>query len=665
MKRIEFLKKRWVENDKFVNAGRRDFSTELTGVSLFNLLLKGDPTPKHLYSDFVLRCYSNGEFLCEDIERIKETLSHFHNNKRRLSAERRDIGAYTSERDIWTVLTEAGLLTDETLSGKQAKRSDRNRAHLESEVVIADGWTMARLGSAFAATWWGMGTRWCTTEKSGNIYKNYADRGPLRVFVSPEGVKHQLHVATSSLCDAMDRRVSIEEFLRTVPSAFIPEIRSDVTSYCDQYCDRLTLPNAEPERQFRYLYNAILQLPLEFFSEEMTTTFDRLRKIGLERLRVVEECDGWVLKTTTSDFSSWALHREMTLPFDDRRYTTVLLVESPDNQKFAVDFDVLSMEPLISVVPDMPPQLREKLLAWGVKNWHRDREQGVELYNLIASAPPGEFSSTFWKGWAKRLGGHDVDCMRQDRPEDRFGAVPTEVMTAEIALVFAKQGMRDRIPDHFITRDVARTLAKADPASRVDPEITSLFTLDDYADVYGGNNGRNLGGLPTKFKTYDMAKRIVRKRRGALPELLKMVRNGDFDLEGQPLDNVVEEICHGAIDESAASLVDIDIPLSRETYLEAVKKDAGMMSWVPLEYRDVELCSASIAHSAHGLCHFPEWVVKEIRDANDGGHGITHNYKPSVKYAAALRSLVKPEGDIPQALPPFSVQAFVEAAARS
>lgn len=662
MKRVEFLKKRWLDNEKFVDAGRRDFSVERSGASLFDLLLRADPTPKHLYADFVFRCYANGEFLVEDVERVRETLSHFHGNKRRLPTERRDIGGYTSERDIWAVLTEAGLLTDEALSGKQAKRSDRNRAHLESEVVTADGWTMAKLGSAFAATWWGMGTRWCTTEKSGNTYKSYAVRGPLRVFVSPEGVKHQLHVSTSSLCDAMDKRVNIAQYLVTLPSVFIPHIRSDVASYCE----RLTLPNAEPDHEFRYLYSAVLQLPQEFFSEEIAATADRLRQIGLERLKILDERDGWVLKTTTGDFSSWALHAELGLPYNnDRRYATVLLVETPDGRQFAVDFEVPSMQHVLSVVPDMPPQLREKLIAWGVKNWHRDRDQGIGLYNLIASAPPGEFSTTFWKGWAKRLGGHDVDCVRQGRPEDRFGAVPAEVMTEEVALVFAKQGMRDRIPDHLITRDVARTLAKADAASSIDPEITDLFTPDDFADVYGGNSGRNLGGLPTEYRTYDMAKRIVRKRRGALRELLKMVRNGDFDLEGRSLDQVVEEICHGAINESAASLVDIDIPLSRDTYLEVVRRDAGMMSWVPLQYRDVELCSASRLHSEHGLCHFPEWVVKEIREANEGAHGITHNYKPSIKYAAALRGLVKPEGDIPPALPPFSVQAFAEAAAKS
>ncbi|MDW9481703.1 hypothetical protein GOB57_23940 [Sinorhizobium meliloti] len=661
MKRIEFLKKKWIDNDRMIVSAGRDFSLR-NGDNFFDFLLHADPTPKYLYADFVFRCYANGEFLIEDIDRVRETLSHFHKNKSRLPVERRDIGGYASERDVWTALTQAGLLggPEGGLSGKESKRSDRNRAHLESEVVTAEGWTMVKLGSAFSATWWGMGTRWCTTEKSGRTYQSYAARGPLRVFVSPDGIKHQLHVSTSSLCDAQDKRVNIGKYLRTLPAEFMPHIHADVTAYCEG----LSLPDANSDHEFRYLYNALLQLPQEFFSEEISATVDRLRQIGLGKLAILDQRDGWVLKKTTGDFSSWALHAEEGIPYDGNRFTPLLLVESPDHRRFVVDFEVPSAELVLPVVPDMPPPLREKFLAWGVKNWHCHRDGGIALHNMIASVPPGEFSTAFWKAWAKRLGGHDVDCLRRDRPEDRFGSVPVEVVTEDIALVLAKQGLRDRIPDAMLTVAVARTLAKADAASRIDPQITVLFTPDDVADIYGGNSGRNLGGLPVEYRTYDMAKRIVKQRRAALRELLKMVRNGDFDLEGMPLDDAVEELSLGAITESAASLVDVDIPLPREVYLGIVRRDAGMLSWVPLPYRDVELCSASMTHSDHGLCHFPEWVVAEIRTASDGGHGITHNYRPSTKYVETLRALRKPEGEIAACLPPFSVQAFVAAGAR-
>ncbi|MCV9964019.1 hypothetical protein OIU34_19245 [Pararhizobium sp. BT-229] len=655
MKRIEFLKKKW--SKRVAEVAQSGDHSMARDIDVFDYLLSADPSPKKLYAEFVMRTYASGEYLAEDVERIRESLSLFHVNKRRLPVERRDIGNYPSERDLWTVLTEAGLVESEAFSGKAAKRSDRSRAHLESDVITADGWTMVRLGSAFSAAWWGMGTRWCTTEKSGRTYKSYADRGALRVFVSPEGVKHQLHIATGSLCDAKDMRVNLTKFLGTIPPEFIPSMRADV----GELCERMMVPvdGLSPEHEFRYRFNSILRLPQEFFSAEVTEAVDRLRRAGLEQLGTLCECAGWTLKATRGDFTSWALHTELGIDYEgSNRY--LLLVVRPDGTRVVSNFGVASMESIVPVVVDMPAPLRETFLSKAVGSWTSgDREAGVALHNLISSVPPGELSASFWQAWAKRLGGHDVNCRRRNTPEERFGSIPDEAVTEKVALVFAKQGTRDRIPDGMLTRDVARTLAKADPASRNDPEITVLFTLDDIADIYGGNGGRNLGGLPAEYRTYDMARRIVKERRGALRELLKMVRAGDFDLGGLPVDAVVEELSLAAIADSAASLIDVDIPLTRNTYLDIVRRDAGMLSWVPLAYRDVELCSASKIHSEHGLCHFPEWVVTEIRDANDGKHGITHNYRPSMKYAATLRGLSKQDGDVAAALPPFSVQALV------
>lgn len=215
MKRIEFLKKKWA--DRVHHHARSMDHSMPSDVDVFDTLLKADPSPKLLYAEFVMRTYCAGEFLAEDIERIRETLSVFHVNKRRLPLEQRDIGSYSSERDLWAMLSAAGFLQGIQSSGKETKRSDRNRAHLESEVVRSEGWTMAKLGSAFSARWWGMGTRWCTTEKTGKTYHNYANKGPLRVFVSPDGIKHQLHIATGSLCDATDRHVDLTVYLGKLP----------------------------------------------------------------------------------------------------------------------------------------------------------------------------------------------------------------------------------------------------------------------------------------------------------------------------------------------------------------------------------------------------------------------------------------------------------------
>jgi hypothetical protein len=652
MKRIEFLKKKW-SNDKMALATRNDHSVTEAG-KIFDVLLEADPTQKKLYAEFVFRCYANREFLVEDVERVRDTLTAFHANKRRLPVDRRDIGGYGSERDVWQVLTEARLIDASELSGKASKRSDRNRAYLDSEVVTSDGWTMAKLGSAFAAAWWGLGTRWCTTEKSGTTYNSYAKQGPLRVFVSPEGVKHQLHIGTVSLCDATDRRVNMSAFFKTLPPSFIPLIRSDVEGFAPE--------NAkfdDPQREFRYFYHRILQLPSEFFSAEVEEIVTRLRKAGMDSLHTVSERDGWKLEVPKTDLSSWALRLDADEIYDfNDRNKPLALITAPSGTRMLVDYEEASMTKAIPLVPEMPPQFREMFLQKGVKGQFAI-EKVRPLHTAIFSAPAGELSTQFWKSWAKKMAGYDTVCLKRGEPLGPWGVLPEEVMNEDIALIFAKEGLRGRIPARLVTRAVAVSLAKADEGSRNDPETAALLTDDDVADVYGGNNGKNLGGLPAKYRTLDMTKRVVRKRRGALKALLAMVRNGEFDLGGEPLDRVVEELVHGAIEQSAASLIDVDIPLSRETYLEIVRRDAGMMSWVPLEYRDIELCSASIDHSTHGLCHFPLWVVDAIREQNGGGHGITHNYRPSVKYAQTLKEFAKPEGEIAAVLRPFSVRAQV------
>jgi hypothetical protein len=656
MMRIEFLKKKWFE--KITASAALDHSMPQGG-DLVDLLLGADPTVKKLYAEFIFRCYANREYLVEDVERIRDTLSHFHSNKRRLPVDRRDIGGYPSERDVWAVLSEAGLVDTAVLSGKASKRSDRNRAYLESEVATADGWTMIKLGSAFAATWWGMGTRWCTTEKSGRTYKNYADRGPLRVFISPEGVKHQLHIATTSLCDATDKSVGIKQYLSQLPTEFIPHIRRDVTSFVGTLSSLDLLSGHE----FRFSFNGILKLPREFFSAEISAAVDRLKVSGLAKLETSTERDGWTLKVAKDDHSSWALREDAGEDYDSTdRYRQLSLVVAPDGVTYHIDFGKDSFDRVLPIIGDMPPSFRETLLKRGVKCWRsqdcHDRQIGVALSNAIEAVPFGEFSTPFWSAWAKKLGAHDAICIRRNEAEARFGSMPHEVITEDVAMIFAKQGLRDRIPDTMLTRAVARTLAKADPYSRTDPDVTSLFTLDDIADVYGGNSGKHLAGLPVEYRSHDMARRIVNARPGALKVLIATVRKGEFDLGKASVEQVAEELTLAAIEHSASSLVDVDLPLTKETYLDIVRRDAGMVSWVPLAYRDVELCSASISHSTHGLCHFPQWVVMEIRGANDGGHGITHNWKPSEKYAATLRTFPKPEGELPSALLPFSVKAF-------
>ena len=658
MKRVEFLKDKWA-SQVAAQAAKLDHSMPSDAVP-FELLLSADPTPKKLYSEFVMRTYCAGEYLAEDIGRLHDTLAAFHSAKRRLPLDRRDIGVYGSERDLWTTLVEAGHGPDEETSGKQAKRSDRNRAHLESEVVTSEGWTMVTLASAFAARWWGMGTRWCTTEKTGKTYLSYAHGGKLRVFVSPSGVKHQLHVATGSLCDALDHRVSVSAYLRGLPKAFVPAIKSDFEAYTSQLAG---VESETSHRGFRHRFNTILSLPAEFFGETVANSIKALAQAGIDGLKELQSESGWRVRVSKNDLSSWAVRHVHDEPHDETNsFSSAYMIEAPDGRSAVYDTSPSALRKLAALVPDMPTALREDILMRCVKDWQGWKSlTGVEIDHILSTFPTSELSHTFWRTWAKKMALNDQHFLTQGhRREDlfRFGTFPDEAMNEEIALVFAKQGVRDRIPDRFLSRQIATTLAKADAAFLEDPSISGLLGQRDLADVYGGNNGLHIELMPLSMRTAEMARMIVEVKTGALKRLIPMIRRGDFDLGTNEPEVFVTEITMTALDHTPTSLIAVDIPLSRDIYLEAVKRDAGMLSWVPLEYRDVEMCLATVSDGQnHGLCHFPAWVVDRIRADNDGAHGITHNYRPSAKYAPTLLAFRMPEGGTPEALLPFSTDA--------
>jgi hypothetical protein len=647
MRRVEFLRKKWMSSEALKAAAQIDHSLP-SDAKIFDFLLDIDPTSKKIYADFVLRCYANGEFLAEDSDRLKETLSAFDANKRRLPIAKRDIGAYSSERDVWEVLSAAGLVVQPE-SGKQAKRSDRNRAHLESEVLHADGWTMAHLKTAFAARWWGIGTRWCTTEKSGRTYNHYAQMGSLRVFVSPQGIKHQLHIGTGSLCDATDKPVGMESYLERLPPSFLDVVRSDIAA-------AFAATDIDDKTSLLYRRTGLLSLPRSLFGPETLAALERMKEGGLAKLKNAVSADGWSLKVSACDLSGWAIRFALggTYDFTRDRRQVLGMVETPQGGRHAVDFSAGPSSEIADLVMRMPNEFMEAVLSKFVKSWQgKIDEGGREIDAVLRRIDPSQLSEKFWKSWAKKAAafpsGGDM----------AFGFVPDEVMSLEMAHVFAKSGAKHRIPKNLLTDGVAKALAKHDLSFLEDPEVIGVLNMRQLANVYGCNNGGQLKHLPQEHRTAEMVRLIVDECPGTLRRAIALVEGGSIDLQAENKADFVREITMNALEKRSACVSDVTIPLPREVYLKSVGVCSSLLAWVPLEYRDVEMCAASISgEHAEGLYHFPAWVVEEIRAASDGEHGITQNYRPSQKYGHILKALRKPEGEIPKELPPFKSSDF-------
>lgn len=337
------------------------------------------------------------------------------------------------------------------------------------------------------------------------------------------------------------------------------------------------------------------------------------------------------------------------------RQGLLALIEGPEGVRVALDFSRKSFERVIPLLDRMPPTFREDLLCRWVRMW-RDRDVDIALAidAIVSRIPPSELSLAFWKTWAGRIASLDVYCLRRDEGDARLGSIPDEIMNEDIALVFAKKGLGDRIPDRLMSREIVRSLARTNRMHREAPEFRRMLPLEDIADVYGCSNGQNLDEMPSELRTLDMARMIIQRSYCVLAKLVEMLKRGDFDLTGLPVETVVEEFVHAAVARDPAAIKDAGIPLSREVYLDVIRREPELLSWVPLEYRDVEMCSAAISDNRkHSLCHFPEWVVQEIRDTNGGAHGITGNYRPSQRYSDVLKGLRKPEAELPAALIPF------------
>lgn len=187
---------------------------------IFMLISSCDPTTQGKYlawlSGWRRRWWvDHGMRTCCDmfeLERLASGLRHFHDVRRHLRTELRDINRFETSDELLRV--EAHL----TLSGaRDLRKAERDRAYAESEILFDGGrWKLVHLMSRRAAGWWGMGTRWCTSARSNNHYDLYAAKGPLLVLIAPSD-RYQLAVATREFRNSADARADMEVVLRTAP----------------------------------------------------------------------------------------------------------------------------------------------------------------------------------------------------------------------------------------------------------------------------------------------------------------------------------------------------------------------------------------------------------------------------------------------------------------
>lgn len=181
------------ENDARIQAIQAKYASQISATVVQNLANDIDPTRAKMYLEWLVRQYIKFPTFDEDLSRTREDLVTFERVKTRLPAEHRDINRIKDYRELGDILQPY----TESKSGKQAKREHAQKMRNDTTYVYCGPEGMIVIPrTQEAASFWGLGTRWCTTSEGGSYFQHYSKQGPLYVLLFPGGKKWQAHFPT-------------------------------------------------------------------------------------------------------------------------------------------------------------------------------------------------------------------------------------------------------------------------------------------------------------------------------------------------------------------------------------------------------------------------------------------------------------------------------------
>jgi hypothetical protein len=178
-----------------------------------------DPSLNKSATQWLITTYLNDGFRFEDLlgdntSKVHNTLVQFGLYRGKLPVSARSLNQYKTLADVYASIKQFIPRENEdlTLSGKALKRSEREKAHQETEFIHQDdkGLTLVSPKTEFASKWWGKGTQWCTASDNNNMFEHYNKQAPLLILIMSNGDKLQLHVGKYEVqfMDAQDNLVS-------------------------------------------------------------------------------------------------------------------------------------------------------------------------------------------------------------------------------------------------------------------------------------------------------------------------------------------------------------------------------------------------------------------------------------------------------------------------
>jgi len=172
-----------------------------------------DPTPKKIYTQWIMNRYNEKNFRQEDHPRIHQTLSDFEKHKPKI--EKRDINSYKSLKDLEDTIQPFSVQKSKREEVRDIKHEGAEKIHDENGVEVH------HLKNKEAACHYGAGTRWCTAAKNNNMFDMY-NRGGKLYFVKAKDEKgnlrkYQFHHESDSYMDENDEDVDLRKLVKNNP----------------------------------------------------------------------------------------------------------------------------------------------------------------------------------------------------------------------------------------------------------------------------------------------------------------------------------------------------------------------------------------------------------------------------------------------------------------
>jgi hypothetical protein len=172
-----------------------------------------DPTPKSIYTKWLLRQWLEGAFpLFEDVSTAGDLLEDYDGGKKTLPLEFRDINRMKRLVDVRQAV--AMIDPAKLISNRQMERGIGRKMMASGDAILDYEDADIRIvipKTAQAAKYYGRNTRWCTSARNGNMFNSYAKSGQLHIILFKKtNTRWQFQMAGGHFMDETDTAIPLD-----------------------------------------------------------------------------------------------------------------------------------------------------------------------------------------------------------------------------------------------------------------------------------------------------------------------------------------------------------------------------------------------------------------------------------------------------------------------